>query len=198
MVLLASMRRQQGGGGSNPRTKPPQSSHMILTVTEWRNWSRVGPAGKLTLVTIKAEKLCSRWNIFLPLKPPKYFLVFCLQDNLSSGVAGVTQGDYRMDGKMELITATTDGESKIHQLLPFFFIMMITSFLVSLVRGYLPAPPESQRNMMDLNTEQETLRELSSRKQNLLLELKNYEANQNAGLGNNLHYLTNVPTFQRN
>ena len=37
---------------------------------------------------------------------------FCLQDNLSSGVAGVTQGDYRMDGKMELITATTDGESE--------------------------------------------------------------------------------------
>ena len=38
--------------------------------------------------------------------------MFCLQDNLSSGVAGVTEGDYRMDGKMELITATTDGESK--------------------------------------------------------------------------------------
>ena len=36
----------------------------------------------------------------------------CIQDNLSAGVAGVTQGDYRMDGKMELITATTDGESK--------------------------------------------------------------------------------------
>ena len=37
--------------------------------------------------------------------------------------------------------------------------------------------------MMDLNVEQETLRELSSRKQNLLLELKNYEANQSASLG---------------
>ena len=36
---------------------------------------------------------------------------------------------------------------------------------------------------MDLNVEQETLRELSSRKQNLLLELKNYEANQSASLG---------------
>ena len=41
--------------------------------------------------------------------------MFCLQDNLSSGVAGVTEGDYRMDGKMELITATTDGESKLHK-----------------------------------------------------------------------------------
>ena len=35
---------------------------------------------------------------------------------------------------------------------------------------------------MDLNIEQETLRELSSRRQNLLLELKNYEANQRAGM----------------
>ena len=36
--------------------------------------------------------------------------------------------------------------------------------------------------MMDLNVEQETLRELASRRQNLLLELKNYEANQRAGM----------------
>ena len=50
------------------------------------------------------------------------------------------------------------------------------------VRGYLPAPPDSQRNMMDLNVEQETLRELSSRKQNLLLELNNYETNQKQSL----------------
>ena len=31
---------------------------------------------------------------------------------MSSPVAGITQGDYRMDGKLELITATTDGESE--------------------------------------------------------------------------------------
>ena len=35
---------------------------------------------------------------------------------------------------------------------------------------------------MDLNMEQETLRELSSRKQNLLLELNNYEINEKQGL----------------
>ena len=33
---------------------------------------------------------------------------------------------------------------------------------------------------MDVNVEQETIRELSQRKQNLLLELKNYEENQKA------------------
>ena len=36
--------------------------------------------------------------------------------------------------------------------------------------------------MMDLNVEQETLRDLSSRKQNLLLELNNYETNQKQSL----------------
>ena len=46
----------------------------------------------------------------------------------------------------------------------------------------MPAAPETKKNMMDLNVEQETLRELASRRQNLLLELKNYEANQRAGM----------------
>ena len=63
------------------------------------------------------------------------------KDTLSSCVAGITEADYRLDGKMELITVTTDGE----------------------VRGYLPAPAEAKRNLLDLNVEQETLRELSSR-----------------------------------
>ena len=96
---------------------------------------------------------------------------------MSSAVAGITEGDYRMDGKMELITATTDGESKRER------ESERESNDMFVVRGYLPAPPDSQRNMMDLNVEQETLRELSSRKQNLLLELKNYEANAAASLG---------------
>ena len=33
------------------------------------------------------------------------------------------------------------------------------------VRGYLPASPETKANLMELNVEQETLRELSARKQ---------------------------------
>lgn len=45
------------------------------------------------------------------------------------------------------------------------------------VRGYLPASQELKGNLMDTNVEQETIRELSQRKQNLLLELKNYEEN---------------------
>ena len=35
-------------------------------------------------------------------------------------------------------------------------------------------------NLMDTNVEQDQIREMSQRKQNLLLELKNYEENQRA------------------
>ena len=48
------------------------------------------------------------------------------------------------------------------------------------VRGYQSAPPELKGNLMDTNIEQDTIRELSQRKQNLLLELKNYEENAKA------------------
>ena len=94
-------------------------------------------------------------------------------------MAGITQGDYRMDGKLELITATTDGESEWRG---GWWGGRDSNSVLFAVRGYLPAPPESQNNMMDLNVEQETLRDLSARKQNLLLELNNYETNQKQGL----------------
>lgn len=45
------------------------------------------------------------------------------------------------------------------------------------VRGYLPASAEMKGNLMDVNVEQDALRDLAQRKQNLLLELKNYEEN---------------------
>ncbi|XP_041460099.1 Bardet-Biedl syndrome 2 protein homolog [Lytechinus variegatus] len=81
------------------------------------------------------------------------------RDNLSSAIAGIVQGDYRMDGNMELICCSNEGE----------------------VRGYLPANQEQKGNLMDTNIEQETIRDLSQRKQNLILELKNYEENAKAG-----------------
>lgn len=46
-----------------------------------------------------------------------------------------------------------------------------------LVRGYLPASADMKGNLMDVNIEQDTLRDLAQRKQNLLLELRNYEEN---------------------
>ena len=57
---------------------------------------------------------------------------------------------------MELIACATEGE----------------------VRGYRPVSSESSQNLLDINVEQESIRELSQRKHNLLLELKNYEQNQ--------------------
>lgn len=91
------------------------------------------------------------------------------KDNMASAVAGIVTGDYRMDGNTELICCSVEGE----------------------VRGYLPAGQEMQGNLMDTNVEQDTIRELSQRKQNLLLELKNYDENTKAaqserpsGMGN--------------
>ncbi len=45
------------------------------------------------------------------------------------------------------------------------------------VRGYLPASKEMKGNLMDASVEQDLIRELSQRKQNLMLELRNYEEN---------------------
>uniref|UniRef100_A0A3B1J3E7 Bardet-Biedl syndrome 2 protein homolog n=1 Tax=Astyanax mexicanus TaxID=7994 RepID=A0A3B1J3E7_ASTMX len=80
------------------------------------------------------------------------------KDNFSSSVAGVVEGDYRMDGQIQLICTSVEGE----------------------VRGYLPASKEMKGNLMDASVEQDLIRELSQRKQNLLLELRNYEENAKA------------------
>lgn len=45
------------------------------------------------------------------------------------------------------------------------------------VRGYLPGGEELKGNLMDTSAEQDLIRELSQKKQNLLLELRNYEEN---------------------
>ncbi|KAF4101311.1 Bardet-Biedl syndrome 2 protein homolog [Onychostoma macrolepis] len=80
------------------------------------------------------------------------------KDNFSSSVAGVVEGDYRMDGQIQLICTSVEGE----------------------VRGYLPASKEMKGNLMDASVEQDLVRELSQRKQNLMLELRNYEENAKA------------------
>ncbi|CAM4582369.1 unnamed protein product [Leuciscus chuanchicus] len=80
------------------------------------------------------------------------------KDNFSSSVAGVVEGDYRMDGQIQLICTSVEGE----------------------VRGYLPASKDMKGNLMDASVEQDLIRELSQRKQNLMLELRNYEENSKA------------------
>ncbi|XP_031420755.1 Bardet-Biedl syndrome 2 protein homolog isoform X2 [Clupea harengus] len=83
------------------------------------------------------------------------------KDNFSASVAGVVEGDYRMDGQIQLICTSVEGE----------------------VRGYLPASKEMKGNLMDSSVEQDLIRELSQRKQNLLLELRNYDENAKATPG---------------
>ncbi len=50
--------------------------------------------------------------------------------------------------------------------------------MLSAVRGYLPVNAELHHNLVDFSTQQESVRELSQKKNNLLLELQNYEENQ--------------------
>ncbi|XP_030368632.1 Bardet-Biedl syndrome 2 protein isoform X3 [Strigops habroptila] len=81
------------------------------------------------------------------------------KDNFASSIAGVVEGDYRMDGSNQLICCSVDGE----------------------IRGYLPGE-EMKGNLMDTSAEQDLIRELSQKKQNLLLELRNYEESAKAEL----------------
>ena len=60
-----------------------------------------------------------------------------------------------MDGRLELVAAATEGE----------------------IRGFMPSNPEARAKVFDLTSEQEAIRELTQKKANLILELKNYEEN---------------------
>ncbi|GFO26805.1 Bardet-Biedl syndrome 2 protein homolog [Plakobranchus ocellatus] len=86
------------------------------------------------------------------------------KDNLSQAVAGIVQADYRMDSSAktgdQLMFVSIDGE----------------------VRGYNPASGGPGSTLMDANVEQDTIRELSQRKQNLMLELRNYAENSKIAL----------------
>lgn len=90
------------------------------------------------------------------------------RDNFSAVIAGIVQGDYRMDGKEEMICCAADGE----------------------IRGYLPTPRRGSRAHLGAaaamreeggSLEQEQVRDLQQRKQQLLMELRNYETNVKVG-----------------
>jgi hypothetical protein len=49
------------------------------------------------------------------------------------------------------------------------------------VRGYLPVSSDARRNLMNMDMEQESIRELAQRKNNLELELRNYAENDKLG-----------------
>ncbi|XP_019660320.1 Bardet-Biedl syndrome 2 protein isoform X3 [Ailuropoda melanoleuca] len=109
------------------------------------------------------------------------------KDNFSSAIAGVLEGDYRMDGHTQLICCAVDGESTVgrEKSLKSQIFNLIESEYQEIplqVRGYLPGTAEMRGNLMDTSVEQDLIRELSQKKQNLLLELRNYEENAKAEL----------------
>ncbi|RWS27369.1 Bardet-Biedl syndrome 2 protein-like isoform X2 [Leptotrombidium deliense] len=78
------------------------------------------------------------------------------KDNLNHSIALITTADYNMDGVEELVVCSVNGE----------------------VRGYVPSLMQERQSFIDTSEEQEILRELMRKKQNLLMELRNYEGNQ--------------------
>ncbi|CAG5131089.1 unnamed protein product, partial [Candidula unifasciata] len=78
--------------------------------------------------------------------------------NFNHGIAGIVEADYSVDSHTSgnhLLCVSVEGE----------------------VRGYSPATGGPGSDLLDSNIEQDTIRELSQRKQNLVLELKNYAEN---------------------
>eukprot|EP00741_Cyanophora_paradoxa_P010844 tig00020544_g10484.t1 len=75
------------------------------------------------------------------------------KDSFSSPISAIVEADYRMDGSTEVICCAEDGQ----------------------VKGYLPADSEVIASRVDSQLEEDTLRELQQRRQELLFELKNYE-----------------------
>lgn len=65
--------------------------------------------------------------------------------------------------------------------MPGHFRSVVSAFSFCSVRGYLPGMAEMRGNLMDTSVEQDLIRELSQKKQNLLLELRNYEENVKVG-----------------
>ena len=51
-----------------------------------------------------------------------------------------------------------------------------------LVKGFVPMVSENKQPVVDLTAQQDQLRDLTQRKQNLLLEIKNYEENTKVSL----------------
>lgn len=75
------------------------------------------------------------------------------KDNFNSSVAGIVKGAYTQPENDQLICCSVEGE----------------------VRGYNPLAPSSGQTLMDINVEQEMIREMTQTKQTLLMELKNYQ-----------------------
>ncbi|CAH0550808.1 unnamed protein product [Brassicogethes aeneus] len=75
------------------------------------------------------------------------------KDNMNHGLAGVVEGDYRSNGKTDLICISVDGE----------------------VKGYTTT--KIMPTIPGVTMEQDTIRMLLAQKQSLMMELKHYENN---------------------
>jgi len=77
------------------------------------------------------------------------------KDRFPTAVAEVLVADYHMDGQDEIIACSVDGE----------------------IRGYNPAEEEQQGNLMEVSQQDNILKHLYNKKQEMMQELGNYEKN---------------------
>ncbi|GFR70159.1 Bardet-Biedl syndrome 2 protein homolog [Elysia marginata] len=90
--------------------------------------------------------------------------------------------DLNGDGVPELITGWTNGKVDARSDTTGEVIFKDNFSQAVAVRGYNPATGGPGSTLMDSNVEQDTIRELSQRKQNLMLELRNYAENSKIAL----------------
>lgn len=98
------------------------------------------------------------------------------KDTLSSGIAGVVEGDYRSIGKNDIICIASEGEGK--QILKYQNRNKNINYKIyfsCLVRGYTTTKTVISAD--GSTTGQDSIRELLTQKQALLMELKHYENN---------------------
>lgn len=125
------------------------------------------------------------------------------KDNLNHSVAGIVEGDYRLNGKNDLICCSVEGEGTYFNMnkhyhekdwtngplevyRPDFTVIckdFVSVYLLSpvlTVRGYNLSRQVTVRSSISggsISTETDAIRDLFTKKQALLLELRNYEGN---------------------
>lgn len=97
------------------------------------------------------------------------------KDSFNCSIAGLADGDYRLEGRSQLICCSVDGEGNTKKMWLRLNERTVCEFSYYLpVRGY-----DSSRlgSLMEGNVHQDAVRDLLQKKQALLMELKNYESN---------------------
>lgn len=74
------------------------------------------------------------------------------KDNFNTPIAGLAKGEYRMDGKLNLVACATEGEGIDKKIIKVHWSNSV--YCLFTVRGYLPSNPENRERLYDFGAEQ--------------------------------------------